>query len=138
MKKNTPVITFVLLLSSILLIPGCVNYRYAFFSVAGVNVQDLENEKNIVSTLSVEIPFEDAFKEVLSIAEKEKLTIYQKNKERKYIVLMGFEGQIYTTRVGVFFHEKNGSTDIFLRSLSKAALERSENMIFPGLKDYSL
>ncbi|MFH1665323.1 MAG: hypothetical protein ABIA77_04155, partial [Candidatus Omnitrophota bacterium] len=70
-----------------------------------------------------------------AIAKENKLTVYQSDKKAGYIVIMGFDKQVDTTRVGIFFDKVNDSrTKITLSSLSRSALSKASSIFFEGLQ----
>jgi len=131
MKKRTFSVIFVI--SLILLLNGCVSYP-TFSGIFGMEVQDLEKAKENGRTKMVALSYDASFDKVLDILKENKLKTLQVNRKKGYIVAINFPKQTDTTRVGIFFEPKeNGSTLITLSSLSTTALDKAENIIFPGL-----
>ncbi len=132
MRKK--LISLFILSSAFIIFSGCTGAKYNLSSLFGRNLRDLRAEENNVIALRVESTSPEVFQEILLLADENDLVVYQKSLNRGFIVLMGFERQIDTTRVGVFFTEDNGTVNIELRSLSSAALRKAEKMLFDNLK----
>ena len=80
------------------------------------------------------LPKGSSFFSVRSKLENNGLKLHQVNEGKMYIVAMGFEKQVDTTRVGIFFEaEGDNKTRITLSSLSKNALSKAEKIVFDDL-----
>lgn len=135
-------ITIALALSVLLTVSfasGCAHYSTNFKSLLGTNISDLEKMRSSGKTETVPLSYSDAFNKVTEILKNNELIIYQSNREKGYIVAMGFPKQTNTTRVGIFFEsETDSSTKITLSSLSSTALVKAEGIIFGGFAKESV
>lgn len=123
------------LLLTALLLGGCATFLEDIEGVFATEVSDLEKARSSGKTETFPLSFDAAFDKVTDILKKNNLTIYQINRKRKYIIVMGFKKQIDTTRVGVFFEPvSDNETRITLSSLSSMTLPKAEAIIFGGLK----
>jgi hypothetical protein len=123
------------LLLTVLLISGCASFPEDIAGVFATEVSDLEKVRSSGKTETFPLSFDTAFDKVIDILKKNNLTIYQTNRGRKYIIVMGFQKQIDTTRVGVFFDPvSDNETRITLSSLSSMTLPKAEAVIFGGLR----
>ena len=127
---------FTLTLLYAFLLSGCSYYSTNIpGSILGINIQDLEKARANGVTATYPLPYATAFNKVTDILKANKLTIYESNRNKKYIVAMGFHKQVDTTRVGIFFAvDGENSTKITLSSLSNTTLPKAENIIFGGLE----
>lgn len=97
----------------------------------GVNFTALEKAKKIGRTKIYQSSISETYKNMLKIAEAEKLTVYHEDYDEGMIVLMGFKKQLNTTMVGVFLDEtEDGKTAVTLSSESTTALNTAEKIIF--------
>ncbi|MFC1643931.1 hypothetical protein ACFL5C_01215 [Candidatus Omnitrophota bacterium] len=131
MKNITKTILPLVLAS--FLFAGCASFN--IYSLAGTNIEDLEaaraQGKNKVFSLS----YDTAFDKTTQILKNNGLTIFESNREKRYIVAIGFHKQTDTTRVGIFFETlADGKTEITLSSLSSTALAKAVPIIFDGLQ----
>jgi hypothetical protein len=130
--KNTIILCLIL---SALSVSGCSSSKYNLASLAGTNIRDLEAHKDSGITRTFNIPREEAFDKTIAILGNSGLTVFQQNRKKGYIVVMGFKEQVDTTRVGIFFEPvSETSTKITLSSLSGTVLPKAEKIIFGGLE----
>ena len=128
MKKT--LIGLTLLIAISLLTAGCGSTKYNLAALAGMNIRDLEAVRSEGVTRTLNLSYEDTYNKIFEIAKKRKLTVYQSNLEKGYIVLIGFPKQETTTRVGVFFESiSDNRTKITLSCLSSTCLLTAEAMI---------
>jgi hypothetical protein len=133
MIKKTVILIPALLLT-VILSGGCAHYSTDLNAFFGTGVRDLEKARAEGKEKVFPCSYDAAFEKVTEIMKKNKLTIYQSNKKEKYIVAMGFQKQIDTTRVGIFFEPvSDKETRITLSSLSSLALSKAEAIIFGDL-----
>jgi hypothetical protein len=113
---------------------GCAPSKYNLAALAGINVRDLEKARAEGVKQTFDISQKDAFERTIGILREEKLTVFQSDRKKGYIVAMGFKEQVDTTRVGIFFEEiSDNSTEITLSTLSGTALPKAKKIIFGGL-----
>jgi hypothetical protein len=128
MKKTLVALCFLISIS--LLTAGCGSTKYNLASLAGVNIRDLEAVRSEGVTRTLNLSYEDTYNKILEIAKKQKLTVYQSNLNKGYIILIGFPKQETTTRIGVFFDSiSDDRTEITLSSLSSTCLITAEPII---------
>ena len=133
MKKITSYL-FPLFLLSFALLSGCAHYITDFGALAGYSVKDLEKVKDKGIENVVNLSYDAAFSKMLAVSKDKNLTIYQENKEKKYIVVLNLPKQTDTTRIGIFFDIISANkTKITLSSLSTTALYRAEVILFSDL-----
>jgi len=129
-------IASLLLICMIVPITGCAHFSYDSKALLGIGIQDLESARSSGIERTFTLPYEDLFNTVKTILDQNNITIYQQNMEKKYIVAMGFEKQVTTTRVGIFFDTiSNDQTKITLSSLSKTTIIKAEDIIFGALPE---
>ncbi len=118
------------------LLSGCSGLMPDLEAFGGMGVKDLERAKSDGVSKTFDLSTADVFDKTLSVLEKNKLTVYQSNKRKGYIVFMGIEKQTDTTRVGVFFRSVNtNKTKVTISSLSSSARTKGELIIFKGLSE---
>lgn len=123
------------MLLAVLLLSGCATFLEDMGGIFATEVSDLEKARSRGKTETFLLSFDAAFDEVTDIVKKNSLIIYQTNRKRKYIIVMGFKDQVDTTRVGVFFDPvSDNETRITLSSLSSMTLPKAETIIFGGLR----
>jgi hypothetical protein len=128
MKKTIVALCFLISIS--LLTAGCGSPKYNLAALAGVNIRDLEAVRSEGVTRTLNLSYEDTYNKILEIAKKQKLTVYQSDLNKGYIILIGFPKQETTTRIGVFFTSiSDDRTEITLSSLSSTCLITAEPII---------
>lgn len=114
--------------------PGCASSKFNLSSLAGMNIADLEAAKSEGTSKTFDMTADIAFNETLKILKTEKLTVFRSSQKKGYIIAMGFNEQVDTTRVGIFFETVSETrTKITLSCLSSLALPKAEKIIFSGL-----
>ncbi len=132
MKKTFTFVSILLLCAFVS--AGCAHYSTNLGAITGTNIQDLEKARVDGKEKAVALSYDAAFDKVTDILQSNNLTIFEANKEKQYIVAMGFPKQIDTTRVGIFFEpQSDGGTKITLSSLSSTTLAKAEGIIFGEL-----
>ncbi len=110
---------------------GCANLSYDAGAFAGLGIKDLEKARAKGAEKVFRISYDAAFDRMMGVIKSNGLTAYQSNREKRYIVVMGFPRQTDTTRVGVFFDDLgDGTTRVTLSSLSRSCLIKAESMFF--------
>jgi len=126
------IITFIL--SGSVLISGCVSFPNSVADVLGIGLEDLESAKATGIKKVVDLPKADTFNAIVKLLLDEKITVYQQNLDKGYIVAMNFPKQTNTTRVGIFFEPLDQTkTQIIICSKSSTALQKADKMIQTGL-----
>jgi len=132
MKKTFTLVSILLLCAFVS--AGCAHYSTDLGAITGTNIQDLEKARADGKVKTVALSYDAAFDKVTEILKSNNLTIFETNREKQYIVAMGFPKQIDTTRVGIFFESRtDGETKITLSSLSSTTLVKAEGIIFGEL-----
>ncbi len=133
MKKTINLILATMLFS--LICSGCANLSLDPQALAGRSIKDLEKARSTGKEKTLPLAYDTAFSTVTKILKKNGLAIYQSDKEKGYIVAIGFPQQVNTTRVGIFFESPApDKTRITLSSLSSTALVKAETIIFKELE----
>jgi len=132
MKKTPLAVLFILLLAAAFT-AGCTTYP-TFSGMFGMEIRDLEEARSSGRSMEVSASYDEAFDRVLEILRDNRITAYQVNRKKGYIIAMDFPKQTDTTRVGIFFESQDpGHTLITLSSLSSTALAKADGMIFGEL-----
>lgn len=136
MKKNTLCAMALLLIVSL---GGCETFK----KVMGSSVAHLQAARQDAVTMSFDCNFENCFDSVLTLSRNEYMgdsligdkpfETFQKDRVRGFLVVMGIEGNIDTTEVGIFFQEIPGGIRIEVSSLSTSAKEKAAKVIFREL-----
>lgn len=130
---------FLVLLLVALIATGCETFK----AVLGTSIRHLEEARETALSASYDCDLDECFDAVLSLSRNEAMgdplggkkafEVFSKDRIRSYIVLMGIEGNIETTEVGVFLTPKKKGVDIDISSLSSSAQERAATAIFNEL-----
>jgi len=132
---NKSLNTILCLFLTVMLLSGCASGSYNLQSVAGINISDLEHARSSGKEMTVQMPYDAAYDKVMEIIRDNKLTAFRYDKNRGYIVAIGFPKQETTTRVGIFFDTAGeNSTKVTLSCLSSTCLAKAQNIIFGGLQ----
>ena len=124
-----------LALVAVFLLGGCAHYSTDFNALLGTNISDLKKARADGKVEIFPLTCDAAFDKVTMILENNRLVIFQANREKRYIVAMGFPKQTDTTRVGIFFESlPDNKTKITLSSLSSTALVKAGALIFGELQ----
>ncbi|MBD3426768.1 MAG: hypothetical protein GF409_06015 [Candidatus Omnitrophica bacterium] len=127
--------TLLAVLLAALITSGCSSIQTDIGTFMGQGPRDLQKARSKGSSRLYALPYQEAFGNVESLIKSQGLKIYQLDRERGYIVVIGLPRQTDTTRVGIFFDaEGEEKTRITLSSLSSSALVKAENMIFGSIK----
>jgi len=123
------------LLSSVLLfaftISGCASYPRTIDGLMAKNIYDLEKARKNGIQKVYDVPMDEAINREAVFLEAQGLTVFEKNTNKGYLVVMGFKKQVDTTRVGVFFEPHGeGKTLVTISSLSDSALKKAEKIMF--------
>ena len=132
MKKNIFLLILLFFLG-VSMGSGCAHYSADMNAVFARNIRDLEKARSSGKQMTVPLSRDDAFDKTIEILKNNDLTIYQRDRKKGYIVVMGLPKQVDTTRVGIFFESvENDQTKITLSSLSSTAVIRAASVIFGG------
>ena len=113
---------------------GCAGVQETAKVLWGSSTRALEEARSEAISKVYQCHYEECYKEVLKIAELEKLEVFIKDKVKRHIVLIGIKGSVNTTEVGVFFTELNDrEVRVEVSSLSTNAKKKVSEMIFPQL-----
>lgn len=127
--------TLLAALLAVLITTGCSSIQTDIGTFMGQGPRDLQKARSKGSSRLYALSYQDAFEKVESLVKSQNLKIYQIDRDRGYIVVIGLPRQTDTTRVGIFFDtEGEKKTRITLSSLSTSALVKAENMIFGSIK----
>ncbi|MGB2600726.1 MAG: hypothetical protein WBD00_04400 [Candidatus Omnitrophota bacterium] len=119
----------------VFLLGGCTTISTDVGTFLGMGPRDLEKAKANGKVKVFSLSYDDAFSKVTAILEANNLKIYQTDRNRGYIVAIGFPRQTDTTRVGIFFEsDGDNKTKITLSSLSTTALIKAESIIFGNIE----
>lgn len=119
---------------------GCETFK----TVLGTSTRHLEKARIDALTMTFDCNFEECFDAVLSLARNEDMgdsmsgekpfQVFSKNRIKSYIVVMGVDGNIDTTEIGIFFTTiENKGTKIDVSSLSTSAKEKVAKAVFREL-----
>ena len=115
-------------------IAGCAGLMDVPKTILGSTTRVLEEARINAITKTYEKGYWDCFKAALSVVEKKKYVLFQKDEVRGFMVIMGIPGSVDTTEVGVFFVELNDhQTRIELSSLSTNAKRVLSKHLFHGI-----
>jgi len=132
MKKYYSAVIFCLLF---LALNGCARLTEPFKILWGSSMKALEEARPNASVSTFQCREEECFRQVLSIAKENHLTVFTSDPKKPLIVLMGFTGSINTTEVGVFFSEiEPNKTKVEIVSLSPTAQEIATKLLTGQLK----
>lgn len=135
--KKTLIVT--LCAAVVLSVAGCETFK----KVLGTSTAHLQEARKDAITMSFDCSFADCFDSVLTLSRNEYLDealsgekpfeTFQKDRVRGILVVMGIEGNIDTTEVGIFFVELTNGVRIEVSSLSTSAKEKAAKAIFREL-----
>lgn len=131
MRQIAPLLVLTLIFS------GCASNKHILSSLAGVNWRDLKESRDPAVAIRTSLSYEKAFQKALDTADATGLTVYQKDFDKGFIVVMGLAGQVDTTRVGLFFETEEQKTVIGLGSLSRSAMKKAREIFARSFKDDS-
>ena len=122
----------------LLLFSGCANLRENLTEVPrvvwGSSTKALEKARPSATAQIYQTNPRECFDKILSIAQKEEMKVFIKNRRKELIVLMGIKGSVVTTEVGIFISQlETTKTKVEIVSLSPQAQETASHIIFSGL-----
>lgn len=123
-----------IIIVSLMALSGCVSYPTGIADLLAINRSDLEKAKKDGKTITMDISTDKAFQKTMDIIRSNDLVVFQQDKDKKYIIVMGFKKQTDTTRVGIFFDSDGNNTTVTVSSLSGTCLAQAEKIILGGLK----
>ena len=133
------------LLFLILIFPvfsGCANLKEAGHIIWGNSIKAMEDARGDAEKRTYYCGFDACFDAVLNMAKKDQgvnppeedngiFNVFSKNPVKGYIVVMGIDGNIDTTEVGIFFVELGKETiRIEISSASTSAKENVSSLLF--------
>jgi hypothetical protein len=127
-------IASVLLIS--FLMAGCGHICEFSKTVWGSSTRALEKARvnGIIKTYDCTVS--RCYDEALKAAQDAEYTIFINNKRKATIVVMGIQGSVDTTEVGIFFSDiSDRQTKIYISSLSSNAKRTVAQAIFPQLDE---
>jgi threonine dehydrogenase-like Zn-dependent dehydrogenase len=89
----------------------------------------LSNQKANGIKKDVALGRDAAFDKAIELAGAQSITVFEKNKRKGFISMMGFPKQTNTTEVGFFFEGTQKGTTVTISSLSSTALKKAEDLI---------
>ncbi len=105
-------------------------------SIWGSSTKALEEYRSTAMVKDYPCALDSCFDDILNIASEFELDIFIKERRRKLIVLMGFEGVTNTTEVGIFLTPiTDVQTKLEVVSLSSSAQRIATELIFSQLDD---
>lgn len=128
----------------LMVLPGCSFLTEAAKSVWGSSTKSLERARIDAVTKTYECNFNECFDAALSLARnaavdepvtKKFFDVFINNRVKGHIVVMGIEGNVDTTEVGIFFVEYgHKAVRIEISSLSSSAKEKVAAAVFKELE----
>lgn len=123
---------------------GCSHISESTKIVLGTSTKKLEEARVEAISKKFNCGFEDCYEAVLSLARNEKkiepvsgekvYDIFMKDWVKSHIVVMGIEGNVNTTEVGIFFSKAgDSSTKVEVSSLSSSAKRKVAEAVFAEL-----
>jgi hypothetical protein len=128
----------VILLLALVLIAtsGCAFLIDSLKDISGYPSTGLVRAKKDAVSESFDSSYDEVYEEVLFLLKEKDLTIYLRNKQAHFIVVMGIEGCIDTTEVGIFFLEDSPArTTVQIASQSSKAKGKIAAIVFSTLKE---
>jgi len=123
----------------VLILCGCETVKI----ILGTSIQHLEEARSEASVANFRCGFNECFDAVLSLARNEYagdsytgdtfFDVFQKDRVRSFIVVMGIKDNIDTTEVGIFFVEKDLGVQVEISSLSSSAKRKVKEAVFNEL-----
>lgn len=131
---------FVIVIGLAAFLYGCETVK----TILGTSTRHLEKARIDAVTMTFDCGFEECFDAVLSLARNEDMgdsmsgekpfQVFSKNRVKSHIVVMGLDGNIDTTEVGIFFTAfENKGTKIDVSSLSTSAKEKTAKAVYREL-----
>jgi hypothetical protein len=112
-------------------LPGCSSMPSVGSSLAGINIEDLKELKSRGDSKDFALTFRETYELMLKKVYDNGLTPYLKSPDKGYIIVIGFEQQVNTTRIGIFIDSvSETSTRVTLTSKSSTALDRARLIFF--------
>jgi len=143
MKK----LNIISILCLLLCVGGCAQITETAKTVWGSSTRALENARVDAISKTYRCSLSDCFDAVLSLARDAKVAelvaepvgegafdIFIKNRDKRHIVVMGVEGNVETTEVGIFFSQPTLTTvKLEVSSLSSSAKRKVAQSVFDEL-----
>jgi len=100
----------------------------------GSSTRVLEQERDKAITKTYDKPYWDCVRKSLAVVSKKHWVIFKKDEVKGYMIVMGVQGAVNTTEIGIFFDElSDNQTRIELSSLSTNAKRTVARNLFHGL-----
>lgn len=125
---------------------GCSQVTEVSRTVWGTSTRALNDARIDASVASYECVYDDCFNAVLDLTKARVVNdqlndkifeLFQKNYVKGFIVVLGIEGNVDTTEVGIFFSRiKQNVTKIEVSSLSVTAKEKVADAIGAHLEQF--
>ncbi len=134
-RSNLILLMFVLLFSSCASLDhGMDNSVEVAKTLWGSSTRALEEARDKAITKTYDKPYWDCVRSAIAVAGKKHWVIFKKDEIKGYMVVMGVQGSVNTTEIGVFFDELSDvQTRIEISSLSTNAKRKVAKGLFHGL-----
>ena len=129
MKKLSFILAAFFIFSTIL--TGCSSMSNIGSAIIGTNISGLEELKPYSPTKDFDLSYQDTFALMETKINKNGLHQYLSNPGKGYIIVIGLNQQVNTTRIGIFISSNSdSSTKVTLTSKSSTALDRAQIIFF--------
>ncbi len=105
-------------------------------TIWGSSTRSLEGARKHALAKTYDKNYWDVMQATLNVIAKNEYEIFKKDEVKGYVILLGIQGSVNTTEVGVFFVELNeGQTRVEISSLSTNAKRIVSKALFRGLDE---
>jgi len=140
MKKTLHI---TILISTVFLL-SCSHVHEVVKKIWGSSTMTLEKERSNAFSSQFECTFEQCYEFVLSYARNEEseidpenrfFDVFIKDPVKAHIIVLGLEGNVDTTEVGIFFYPVESGIGVDVTSLSTSAKRKVSEFIFRKLEE---
>ena len=125
-----------IIFASFLFLSGCAHLEEAGKEIWGTSMAHLESARASGESTQVSLPLDKCFKKTETLLVASKAVVYLKDKDKKYLAAMNFQGHVDTTQVGIFFTKSGDDlTKVEVSSLSPQLVRQVSEFLFPKLKE---
>jgi len=113
---------------------GCARLMEIPKGIWGSSTRALEKYRSTATVKDYPCSLDSCFNDILNIANESEINVFIKDRRRNLIVLLGFEGAVNTTEVGIFLTPMvSNETKLEVVSLSSSAQQIASSLIFSQL-----
>ena len=114
---------------------GCASLKEEGKKIWGSSISHLECSRSEGKSQEIPLSLGETFQKTEKILKGMGATVYLKDRDKKYMAAMNFQGHVDTTEAGIFFTKiEERLTRVEVASMSPDLVQQVADILFAGLK----